>query len=33
VLIGQFGQAALPCQGGHRDQPGARHQIGVVKAC
>jgi hypothetical protein len=33
VLIGQRRQAALLGQSAHRDQPGARHQVGVVKAC
>jgi hypothetical protein len=33
MLIGQHGQAALLGQRGHRDQPSARHKIGVIKAC
>jgi hypothetical protein len=32
VLISQCGQGALLGQGGHRNQPGARHQIGVIEA-
>jgi hypothetical protein len=32
VFIGQHGQTAMAGQRGHRDQPGARHQIGIIKA-
>ena len=32
VLISEAVQPAFLCQGGDRDQPGARHQIGVIKA-
>lgn len=32
VLISQAAQPALMSQSGHRDQPGTRHQIGVIKA-
>ena len=31
MLIGQPGQPALLGQGSHRDQPRARHQIGIIE--